>query len=52
MNIAPRSKALETPIKIEKTKYESHRYTHDGNGDYVRTPYQATRTTINKVDND
>ena len=52
VNIAPRSKALETPIKIEKTKYESHRYTHDGNGDYVRTPYQATRTTINRVDND
>ena len=51
-NIAPRSKALETPIKVEKTKYESHRYIHDGNGDYVRTPYQATRTTIKSVDND
>ena len=44
--IAPRREALETPIKIEKTKYESHRYIHDGNGDYVRTPYQATRTII------
>ena len=48
--IAPRSKALETPIKIEKEKYESYRYQHNGN-DYVRTPYQATRTTIKSVDN-
>jgi len=49
--IAPRTKALETPIKIEKEKYESYRYQHNGN-DYVRTPYQATRTTIKSVDND
>ena len=48
--IAPRTKALETPIKIEKEKYESYRYQHNGN-DYVRTPYQATRTTIKPVDN-
>jgi len=49
--IAPRREALETPIKVEKEKYESHRYIHNGN-DYVRTPYQATRTTIKSVDND
>ena len=48
--IAPRSKALETPIKVEKEKYESHRYRYNGNSSY-REPYQATRTTINKVDN-
>ena len=50
INIAPRREALETPIKVEKEKYESHRYIHNGN-DYVRTPYQATRTTIKSVDN-
>ena len=44
--IAPRREALETPIKVEKEKYESHRYRHKNNGDYVRTPYQATRTKI------
>ena len=48
--IAPRREALETPIKVEKEKYESHRYRHNGT-DYVRTPYQATRTTIKSVDN-
>ena len=50
--IAPRREALETPIKVEKEKYASHRYRHNNNGDYVRTPYQATRTTIKSVDND
>ena len=49
--IAPRREALETPIKVEKEKYESYRYRHNNNGDYVRTPYQATRTTIKSVDN-
>ena len=52
--IAPRRNALETPIKIEKEKYESYRY--DWNGNYQeqpqRVPYQATRTTIKSVDND
>ena len=52
INIAPRREALETPIKVEKEKYESHRYKYnDDNGDYVRTPYQATKTTIKSVDN-
>ena len=49
--IAPRRQALETPIKVEKEKYDSHRYKYNDNGDYVRTPYQATRTTIKSVDN-
>ncbi len=50
--IAPRREALETPIKIEKTKEESYRYRHNDNGDYQRVPYMATRTTIKSVDND
>ena len=51
VKIAPRREALETPIKVEKEKYDSHRYKYNDNGDYVRTPYQATRTTIKSVDN-
>ena len=51
VNIAPRREALETPIKVEKEKYESYRYQHNGT-DYQRVPYQATRTKINRVDND
>ena len=49
--IAPRSKALETPIKVEKEKYESYRYNWTENGS-ERVPYQATRTYIKSVDND
>ena len=49
--IAPRRDALETPIKVEKEKYENYRYQHNGT-DYQRVPYQATRTKINRVDND
>jgi hypothetical protein len=49
--IAPRREALETPIKVVKEKYESYRYRYNDNGSY-REPYQATRTTINSVDND
>ena len=49
--IAPRREALETPIKVEKEKYESHRYRYNDNGSY-REPYQATRTTIKTLDND
>ena len=53
VKIAPRSKALETPIKIEKEKYESYRSQWNTQGtDYERVPYQATRTTIKSVDND
>ena len=35
----------ETPIKVKKTKYESHKYRHNGT-DYQRVAYQATRTEI------
>jgi len=48
--IAPRREALETPIKVEKEKYESHRYRWTDNGS-ERVPYQATRTIIKSVDN-
>jgi hypothetical protein len=44
--IAPRREALETPIKVEKNKYESYRYEWNGEGGTTRVPYQATRTTI------
>ena len=50
--IAPRREALETPIKIEKEKYESSRYNWNTNGAPERVPYMATRTTIKSVDND
>jgi len=50
--IAPRSKALETPIKVEKEKYESYRYQWNNNDQHERVPYMATRTTIKSVDND
>ena len=49
--IAPRREALETPIKVQKEKYESYRYKWTDNGS-ERVPYMATRTTINSVDND
>ena len=43
----------ETPIKVEKEKYESHRYVYGPNyNNPQRVPYQATRTTIKSVDND
>ena len=51
--IAPRREALETPVKVVKEKYESHRYQwqgDDANGP-TRVPYMATRTTIKSVDN-
>ena len=50
--IAPRTKALETPIKVEKEKYESYRFKWNAQGTNTeRVPYQATRTTIKSVDN-
>ena len=36
----------ETPIKVEKEKYESYRYRWNGEGGTERIPYQATRTRI------
>ena len=50
--IAPRRQALETPIKVEKEKYESYRYQWNNNDRHERVPYMATRTTIKSVDND
>ena len=52
--LAPRREALETPIKVEKEKYESYRYDYNGNYEDrpQRVPYMATRTTIKSVDND
>jgi hypothetical protein len=44
-NIRPVNKPSETPIQVEKTKYESHKYIW-GHGENRRVPYQATRTTI------
>ena len=49
INIAPRHEALETPIKVEKEKYESYRYNYNTS---QRVPYMATKTTIKSVDND
>ena len=46
--IAPRRQALETPIKVEKTREQFDRYNHRTN----RTePYMRTVTTIKSVDN-
>ena len=50
--IAPRTKALETPIKVKKEKYESYRYDWNGKGGAERVPYTATKTTIISVDSD
>ena len=49
--IAPRREALETPIKVEKEKYESYRHDWNGNGRAERVPYMATKTLIKTVDN-
>ena len=48
--IAPRREALETPIKVEKTKHENYRMRYNGEN-YERIPYTSTRTTIKSVDN-
>ena len=45
-NIRPVREPSETPIKVEKEKYDSYKYQHNDNGDYQRVPYQATRTII------
>ena len=50
--IAPRSKALETPIEVVKEKYQDYRYEWNSgpNNETRRVPYMATRTTIKSVD--
>tara|TARA_R110002110_G_C13087258_1_gene684478 strand:+ start:200 stop:553 length:354 start_codon:yes stop_codon:yes gene_type:complete len=44
-NIRPVKKPSETPIKIEKEKYESYRYQYS-NGQSNRVPYTSTTTSI------
>ena len=44
-NIRAVRQPSETPIKVEKEKYESYRYNWTENGT-ERVPYQATRTII------
>ena len=48
--LAPRREALETPIKVTKTKTQDYRMRYNGN-DYEKVPYISTRTTIKGVDN-
>ena len=43
--------SIELPIKVVKEKYDSQRYRYTDNG-YQPQTYQATRTTISRVDND
>ena len=50
-NIRAVRQPSETPIKVEKEKYESYRYDWNGEGGTTRVPYQATRTTIKTLDN-
>jgi len=46
-NIRPVKQPSETPIKVEKEKYDSWRYDYnDIEGRPQRVPYQATRTSI------
>ena len=49
-NIRAVRQPSETPIKVEKEKYESYRYDWNGN-ENTSVPYQATRTTIKTLDN-
>jgi hypothetical protein len=47
-NIRAVRQPSETPIKVEKEKYESYRYDWNSgpNNETQRVPYMATRTTI------
>ena len=44
--IAPVTKPSETPIKVEKEKYQTYRFRWTENNGGERVPYQATRTKI------
>ena len=52
--LAPRREALETPIKVEKEKYESTRWdwSNGMENSPKQVPYMATRTKIKSLDND
>jgi len=52
VEIAPVREPSETPIKVVKEKYQSSKYVWNDNDSYERKPYMATRTTIQKGDND
>ena len=54
VRIAPGTKAQETPIKVEKEKYESTRWDFNKGieGRPQSVPYMATRTIIKSIDND
>ena len=45
INIAPRTKPLETPITVKKEKYDTQRYQYTDNG-YQPYDVVATRTKI------
>ena len=47
-NTYPVKEPSETPIKVKKEKYDSHRYEWNSgaNNETRRVPYQATRTSI------
>ena len=49
-NIEPRTAPLETPIEVEKEKYEIYRYNWNGEK-AEQVTYQATKTIIKSVDN-
>ena len=50
--LAPVREPSETPIKVEKEKYETWNYQSDENGNFNRVPRMATRTKIIGVNND
>ncbi len=49
--IAPVREPSETPIKVVKEKYDSHKYVWS-NDSYERQPCTATRITLQEGDND
>jgi len=50
-NIRPVREPSETPIKVVKEKYESHKYVWS-NDSYERQPCTSTRITLQEGDND
>ena len=46
-NLNPTPKPKETPIKVKKEKYDTHKYRYTDNG-YERYETVATRTIIEK----
>ena len=52
VDIAPRTKPLETPIKVVKTKEQSYRYRYDSVNGQERVPFMSTRTTIESINNE